>query len=180
MSSVKLKQNNGIKMSNIWGDIFAILLLSLVASLTICTCYNKKRVQIKIICNQFARAWWHSQKNYFNDQTEMSQFRITCYCEMISICPRLTFSIYVFTCPSLPSLETSIYLTRMCGVSWQMICVPDVGIVDSVPLKLKYFLLVLIYGTVTRQVLHCNVLLFFLFTTHWDQKSKWNRNLLCG
>ena len=120
------------------------------------------------------------KKNYFNDQTEMSQFRITCYCEMISICPCLTFSIYVFTRPSLPSLETSIYLTRMCGVSWQMICVPDVGIVDSVPLNLKYFLLVLIYGTVTRQVLHCNVLLFFLFTTHWDQKSKWNRNLLCG
>ena len=62
ISSLKLKQNNGIKMSNIWGDIFAIRLLSLVASLGICTCYNKKRVQIKIICNKFARiAWWHSQ-----------------------------------------------------------------------------------------------------------------------
>ena len=47
-----------------------------------------------------------------------------------------------------------------------MICGPDVGIVRGPSLKLKYFLLVLIYGTVTPQVLHLNVLLFFLFTAH--------------
>ena len=42
------------------------------------------------------------KQKYCNDQTEMSQFRVTCYCEMISICPRLaaqlaSSSISIFT-----------------------------------------------------------------------------------
>ena len=113
------------------------------------------------------------KQKYCNDQTEMSQFRVTCYCEMISIWSRLAAPLHLLFLfsQSLPSFETRVTLPRMCGVSWGMICGPDVGIAQGPSLKLKYFLLVLIYGSVTPQVLHRNVLLFFLFTAHWDQQN---------
>ena len=71
------------------------------------------------------------RENVCHDQTEMSQFRVTCYCEMISISLRLaacvSSSITYFPSPLSKSL---FYSYVRCGVSWGMICVSDVGIVS--------------------------------------------------
>ena len=48
------------------------------------------------------------KQKYCDDQTEMSQFRVTCYCEMISIWPRLAAPLHLLFLfsQSLPSFET--------------------------------------------------------------------------
>ena len=60
------------------------------------------------------------RENVCNDQTEMSQFRVTCYCEMISISLRLAACVSssissVHTVPS--PLFRNLYFPLMCGVS---------------------------------------------------------------
>ena len=160
-------------MSNIWGDIFAILLLSLVASLVICTLHL---LQQKTCSNQdyLQQICPHCLVTFAKTFAKIKQ---KCHSFALLVIVKWLASVSVwqllfhllFSYSPKPSLSKSLFSSDVRCVMRNDLCF---WCGDSVLLKLKYFLLVLIYGTVTRQVLHRNVLMLFLFRAHLKEWTK--------